>query len=310
MDKNKLQASLLLILLAFIWGSSFILIKKGLTAFTPGQVGSLRITITGLAFLPYVLLNTKRLKLEKFWFIIAFAVLEIGIPPYLYSIAQTHVDSGTAGILNSLVPLFTLLTGIMFFGLTFNVAKLGGVLLGLLGAVLLVFTRTGLDGSGFQLDFTNAFGLLIVLATLMYGLGTNILKKFLSDVSGMVTVAFSFVILSIPAGAYLVTTDVFSIDYAVPKNLYALLALITLALMGSGLAMYLFTIVTKKTSALFASFVTYLIPFVALVWGFLDGEPLNVMQFVCLLFILGGIYIANKGRLKKNKASSKQVLEQ
>lgn len=301
MDKNKLQASILLIALAFIWGSSFILIKKGLTAFTPGQVGSLRITITGLAFLPYVLLNLKRVKLDKLWYIMAFAFLEIGVPPYLYAIAQTHVESSTAGILNSLVPLFTLLTGILFFGLAFNAAKLAGVLIGLLGAVLLVFTRAGLGSGGFQLDFTNAFGLLIVLATLMYGTGNNVLKNYLSDVSGMVTVGFSFVVLSVPAGIYLVTTDIFQIDYSVPQNLYALLALMALALIGSGLAMYMYTVATHKTSALFASFVTYLIPFVALVWGFLDGELLSIMQFVCLLFILGGIYIANKGKLKKKK---------
>ncbi len=299
MDKNRTQASLLLILLAVIWGSSFILIKKGLTAFSPGQVGSLRITITGLVFLPYVLTHLKQLKMDKFKYVMAFAFLEIGIPPYLYAIAQTQVDSSTAGILNSLVPLFTLLTGFILFGLAFNWAKLAGVLIGLSGAVLLVFARTGLEQGGLQLDFTNVFGLLIVLATLMYGLGTNVLKSYLSDVPGLVTVGFSFVILSVPAGAYLLTTDIFHIDYSVPKNFYAILSIVTLSLMGSGLAMYLFTVVTKKTSALFASFVTYLIPFVALLWGFLDGEPLNIMQFICMLFILSGIYIANRGRLKK-----------
>ena len=299
MDKNKTQASVLLILLALIWGSSFILIKKSLAAFTPGQVGSLRISITGLVFLPYVLTHLKRFKWNKFRFIMAFALLEIGIPPFLYAIAQTHVESGTAGILSSMEPLFTLLMGFLLFGLAFNVAKLAGVLIGLSGAVLLVFTSSNLGQGGFRLDFTNVFGLLIVLAAVMYGVGTNVLKHFLSDVSDMIIVGFSFVTLAIPAFVYLLTTNVFTIDYSVPKNLYALLAITTLSLLGSGLAIYLFTIVTKKTSALFASFVTYLTPFMALTWGFLDGEPLNLMQFVSMVFILGGIYIANRDRFKK-----------
>ncbi len=128
---------MLLAVLSLIWGSSFILIKKGLIAFSPVQLGSLRILISGIVFLPYVLFNIKKIKISKLKYILLFALMEVGIPPYLFAIAQTAVDSSTAGILNSLVPLFTLFTGIVFFRLSFNISKLSGVLIGLMGAVLM-----------------------------------------------------------------------------------------------------------------------------------------------------------------------------
>lgn len=296
MKTDKWQSFVFLMILSVIWGSSFILIKKGLLAFHPGQVASLRIVISGLVFLPYVLLNLKKIPLEKMKYILAFGVLEIGIPPYLYSIAQTSIDSSTAGILNSLVPLFTLLTGFLFYRLAFSFAKLAGVLIGLVGAVLLVFARTNGAGSGLTLDFANAFGLLIVLATVMYGFGSNILKTHLQEVPGLATSAFSFVAMSIPAGIYLLTTDIFQVDMGVRQNYMSFLAISALSLFGSALAIYLFTLLVQKSNALFGSFVTYLIPFVALGWGFLDGEPLNFIQILCLISILGGIFIANEGR--------------
>ena len=121
--KVKANSVILLLILSLIWGTSFILIKKGLVAYSPGQVGSLRIMISGLIFLPYLIINYKKINFKVFKYIVAFAFLEIGAPPYLYSFAQTVVNSGTAGILNSLVPLFTLLTGFILFRIRTNFFK-------------------------------------------------------------------------------------------------------------------------------------------------------------------------------------------
>lgn len=296
MKTDKAQAIFLLLILTVIWGSSFILIKKGLTAFSPGQVGSLRIVISGLIFLPYLLFNLKKINPVKLKPIFWFGLAEIGIPPYLYSIAQTSVDSSTAGILNSLVPLFTLLIGVMFYGSRFDWGRIAGVMIGLAGAVFLVFSRTT-PGSGVAFDFSNALGLLIVLATVLYGFGGNLLQTSLRDVPGLMIAALSFVGMSIPAGIYLLFTDFAPFNLSVGTNLNAFLAISALSIFGSAVAIYLFSIVVKKSDALFASFVTYLIPFVALGWGVLDGESLNILHFICLICILLGIYLANK---KKN----------
>jgi drug/metabolite transporter (DMT)-like permease len=302
---SKWQAGFMLGFLSVIWGSSFILIKKGLLAFTPLQVGSLRIVIAGLVFLPYLLMTLKKIPLHKLKYILVFALLEVGLPPYLYSIAQTVVDSSTAGILNSLVPLFTLLTGILFFNTVFNLSRFTGVLIGLVGAVLLMFTRASLGGGGgFELDFSNVYGLLIVLATVMYGFGGNIYKNHFQDLPSVCIASVSFVSMSIPAGIYLFTTDVFSKNYSDPHTLKSFLGIAALSIIGSALAIYLFGKVIQKSDALFASFVTYFIPFVALLWGYLDGEPFNIMQPLCLLFILSGIFLANKPASRKNPVES------
>jgi len=293
MKNEKTLAIFLLMVLTLICGSSFILIKKGLTAFSPGQVGSLRIVISGIIFLPYVLLNLKKINPGKLMPIFWFGLTEIGIPPYLYSIAQTSIPSSTAGILNSLVPLFTLLIGVLFFHQRTDWARITGVFIGLAGAVFLVFSRTA-PGSGVALDFSNGLGLLIVFATILYGIGGNVLQKSLNDVPGVMIAALAFVGMSIPAGIYLSFTGSSPFDFSVSTNLHAFLAISALSVFGSALAIYLFSIVVKKSDALFASFVTYLIPFVALGWGVLDGESLNILHFICLLCILSGIYLANK----------------
>lgn len=295
MGKSKAQAVLLLAILSIIWGSSFILMKKGLTAYSPVQVASLRICIAGLVFLPYVLTHLK--KIQKLKFIILFALLEVGIPPYLYTIAQTKIDSSTAGILNSLVPLFTLLSGFVIYKINANLLKVVGVLIGLLGAVLLIFFDPSKSAS---FNLSNVLGLLVVLATLMYGIGGNILKEHLSEVPSVLITAVSFVSMSIPASILLFSTDIFSIPLSDSANLQALGAITILSLIGSALAIVLFNVLIKKSNALFGSFITYFIPFVAILWGALDNEPINYMHFLSVLIIISGIYIANKGMKDNN----------
>ena len=149
MKKDKLESIILLIILACIWGTSFILMKKGLVAFPAAQVASLRIVVSAIIFLPYALIKIRTVSFKQFKFIIIFALLEIGIPPFLYTFAQTKVDSATAGILNSLVPLFTLITGWLMFKLRFKTTQTIGVMLGLVGAVLLVFFKYETNSTGF-----------------------------------------------------------------------------------------------------------------------------------------------------------------
>ncbi len=297
MAKNKLKALLILILLSVIWGSSFILMKEGLKAYSPEVVAALRITIAAVVFLPYLLPRLRQITRLKY--ILIFALVEVGIPPFLYTFAQTVVDSSTAGILNSLVPLFTLITGAIIFGLRVTISKTAGVLIGLIGAVFLVLFR---PGSAHMIDFSYAFGFLIVLATFMYGLGGNILKEYLQDVSSMVIAATSFVCMGIPAGLFLLTTDVMSVPLSDPANLRAFAAIAILSIIGSALAIVLFNVVIKQSNALFASSVTYLIPFVAIFWGALDGEAIGYVHFISLVVILSGIYLSNKGTFDEQTA--------
>ena len=128
----------------------------------------------------------------------------------------------------------------------------------------------------------------------MYGIGGNVLKEKLQDVSSVLIAGLSFVCMGIPTVIYLLTTDFLSISLSNPANLQAFIAIATLSLIGSALAIMIFNVLIKKSNALFGSFVTYLIPFVAIFWGVLDGENINYKHFISLVVILSGIYIANR----------------
>jgi drug/metabolite transporter (DMT)-like permease len=294
MNKNKSESFLLLAILSIIWGSSFILMKKGMLTYSPSQVASMRVFFAGLVFVPIFIKQFRNIPWDKFWWILLFAVLELGIPPFLYTFAQTKVDSSSAGILNSLVPLFTLLTGIFMFKHRFHWLTTSGVFVGLLGAFLMTYFKSlSLDGT--SINIANSFGLLIVLATLMYGLAGNILKEHLSDIPSSLLTSVAFVSLAIPAGIYLFSTNFVDIPLSIPQNLSSLLYIILLSVFGSALAIFLFSKLIQRSNALFASFVTYLIPFVSLIWGWLDGEHISAIHILSLLIIFGGIYLANLG---------------
>ena len=301
MNKSRIESFIILAVLSLIWGSSFILMKKGLLAFDAVQVASLRIIFAGLVFVPFIIKNFRKIPWNKYGYIILFALLEVGIPPYLYTFAQTHVDSSSAGILNSLVPLFTLIAGFFFFRLRFHWVITAGVLTGLIGALLLTFFKMqGNHGASF--DLGNSWGLLIVLATFLYGMASNIIKEHLYNVSSSMLTAVAFVSLSVPAALILLTTNIFSVPFTNTVHIHALIAIIILSVFGSALAILIFSKLIHLSNALFASFVTYFIPFVSLLWGWLDNEKISPIHFSSLLVIFLGIYIANLGeKLQQNK---------
>lgn len=287
---DKLKSIVYLGILSLIWGTSFILIKKGLLAYPPDQVGELRVFIASLFFLPYIIKNYRKVNFSVYKYVFLFGLFEIGLPPYLYAFAQTVVSSSEAGILNSLVPLFTLLFGFFLFKVPTNFYKVSGVLLGLIGAILLIFFKSG-DFS--SVNFSNSLGLLIVLATLMYGFASNIIKEYLQNESGLMITGVAFVSMAIPSLIYLLFTDFLTVTVTNEEALNSLGALVILAFMSSAVAMVIFAKLIQISNALFASFVTYLIPFVSILWGIFDGEYISPMSIIALVMILGGIYLAN-----------------
>ena len=280
-------ALILLAVLSLIWGSSFILIKKGLEGFTAPQAGSLRILLAALVMLPVAWKRRRSLPMGSLKWIVLFGLLEVGLPPYLYTWAQTGISSGTAGVLNSLVPLFTLLVGWFFFGQSLGTARVLGVLLGLGGALVLMgWPREG--------SRTPWLGLLIVLATLLYALAGNILQRHLRDVPGLTIAAFAFVLMVPLALPVMLLAPGRGGLVGGAQQIQSLVALVLLAWLGSALAIHLFSLLIQAAGALLASFVTYFIPFVALLWGILDGEPLSWPAILALGLILLGVVLVNR----------------
>lgn len=284
---RSLAPLLLLLVLSLIWGSSFILIKKSLAGLSPLQTGSLRVLISALAFLPWIAVRRRHIPWRDMIPVMVFALCEVGIPPFLYAIAQTRVESSTAGILNSLVPLFTLITGAAFFAIKAARRDAAGVFLGLAGAVMLI------GGKGFAFRSTDLYGLLIVLATILYAFAGNLLQTRLSGISPVDISALAFVSMGIPALMVLIVEGFPVVSAATAPSLAAVTVL---SLVGSAMAIILFSRLVQLAGALLASFVTYLIPVVALAWAALDGEMIAAWQLVALSGILAGVALVTRAR--------------
>lgn len=278
-----------ILLLAFIWGSSFILMKKGLVAYSHNEVAALRMVIAFLCFLPFILYNIKKVD-KKYWkYLIIVGLFGNGIPAFLFTKAETGISSSLAGMLNSLVPLFTITLGVLFFKVPTNKLKFIGVFIGLIGAVMLI------TGNGFNIgESETSYSFYVIAATLCYAISVNTIKKHLQEVNSIVVSSFAFLFIGPPLLIYLFTTDFVYTTFNNPKATTALSYIFILSLFGTAFSLIIFNMLVKQTSALFASTVTYLIPVFAIMWGVLDGEFINLIQVLGIVVILVGIYFVNK----------------
>jgi len=280
----------LLIIIALIWGSSFILIKQGLKSFSPVQVGSLRIFISFLALIPFIFfIKLQQLETRDFKNLGLVALFGSGIPPFLFAFAQTKINSSVAGILNALVPLFTLLLGVFLFNTKINLLKILGVLIGLVGSVGLILFNS--DGS-FKGNYS--YTLLIILAGVCYATGANLLKHKLEHLKPVTITTVCFFFIGPLSGVAIFSSDFISIMKTGKEAWIALGYLTLLGVIGTAYALFLFNMLIQRTNALFASMVTYLIPMVAVAWGLLDNELLGTIQLLGLGIILMGIYLSSK----------------
>ncbi len=298
--KPGLSEWMALVLLMLIWGSSFILIKKGLVSFSSMELGALRISISFAVLVPFVFKRIKKVPLHKLKYFALAGVVGNGIPPFLFAIAQTRIDSYLAGVLNSLTPLFTLLAGVLFFGTKTRWLNVLGVIVGLVGAVgLLTAVHDPRLGNG------ALYGLIVVAATIFYAFNMNIIKKFLVGFDALTITSVVFTIIGIPAVIYLFAGTGFVETMAAgPKSWESLGYIAILAVFGTAKSMVVHNWLIRRTSALFASTVTYMMPIVSIFWGFIDGEAFLVIYLLWIALILAGVYMANRpsGLLKKLKS--------
>ncbi|QNL21948.1 DMT family transporter [Hyphobacterium sp. CCMP332] len=281
----------MLIILALIWGSSFILIKKGLIALNPLQIASLRVVSAGLVLLPWSVPNILKIPKERFRFIFLVGVIGNLIPAFLFAYSQQFIKSSLAGMLNGLTPLFTMLIGAMLFSDTISKGKFWGMLIGLIGSSALLFV-----GSEGQLGQFNTYALLVILATMCYGTGINIIKAKLQGVKSTFT-SSTALLFTVPFGLSYLLFDGFFIDVFTDKDvLISSFYILLLGIFGTGFAVMLFYKLVEISNPLMASSVTYLIPIIAVMWGVFDGEKLFLMHFISLAIIIFGVYLINRSK--------------
>ena len=287
MDNKNLKWIYLLIL-SFVWGSSYILIKKALIGLSPLQVGSLRTIISTVLLLAIGYSSLKSIPKDKWKWILITGLVSF-IPPFLFAYAQTEIDSALAAILNSLTPLATLLIGVGFYRFKIDSKQISGVIIGLIGSVLLMY-----QGSVINPDQNLLYVFFIIFASILYALQVNLLKVHLQDVSAVAITVGNFIFIFPLAVVIFFMSDYKQIDISNKDVKVALCCLIILSIVGTVFAKILFNKFVQIASPVFASSVTYILPIVALFWGLLDGEIFTLNQLFATLIILIGVYLANK----------------
>lgn len=295
---NKEQKKwMYLFILAIVWGSSFILIKKGLVGLSPLQLGSLR-TVISSVFIFMIGYTSLRTILSHQWkWIVLSGFIGTFLPAFLFAFAETEVDSGVVSILNALVPLNAILIGFAIFKITSTKIQILGVMLGFIGASMLIFNSMELNPNQNYL-----YAGFVILSTVMYGFNVNIIKHYLQEVKPIAIATGNFVAIFVPALLVLIFSDFFTAQTFENEVVFVSVGYVaTLAIFGTVMAKIIFNNLIQISSPVFASSVTYLMPIVALLWGLFDGELFSLDQGFASLLILCGIYLANK-KAKKNRS--------
>ena len=279
-----------LVILSLIWGSSFILIKKGLIGLTPLQLGALRIIISGIFIFIFGFHTLKNIKGEQWKWLIISGFIGTFFPAFLFAFAETEIDSAVASILNSLTPLNTILIGFSIFKIASSTRQIIGVIIGFIGTALLI-----LKGADLNPDQNYLYAGFVVMATIMYGTNVNIIKKHLQEVKAITIAVGNFAAIMIPAVIVLFSTDfVEKASFQNETFIKSVGYVIILSAFGTAMAKVLFNKLVQMSTPVFASSVTYSMPVIALMWGIIDGEGFSVLQGLATVLILLGIYMANK----------------
>jgi drug/metabolite transporter (DMT)-like permease len=286
----KTQTWISFIVLTIAWGSSFMLVKRGLQSYSPWQVASIRLTAAMTVFLPFAIRYFKEIPKAQLPYIFLSGLLSMCIPAFLFCAAQVGLSSSIVSILNALTPAFTFIVGVFFYHQKSKMMQIVGLTIGFIGSALLIF----INPKG---EITlNYYAFYVVAATVCYGINVNMVKRFLPDVKALHLTSVAVTVSGVLALPYLLSTDWFTIFNTAPKGKESFFAAVALGVISTAFAQFIFNRMLQFSTAVFASSITYFIPIVAVMWGVLDGEILLPLHFLGMAFIIGGILILNKFR--------------
>lgn len=281
--ERKIWHWLVVATLSLIWGTSYILMKKGLESFSTFQIASLRMFISFICLLPITIKNIHRINKNNILSLFIIGMLGNGIPAFLFPLAETKIASSLAGMLNSLSPVFTLIIGIIIYKRKAIKSQIAGVIIGLVGAAGLLY-----DGS-----FTfNYYGIYVIIATILYGASANEVSR-VKDLNGIQISALSFSVISPFAIVYLIFSD-FTAALHTENVLRNFGCIAVLAIFGSAISIVLFYLLIRDTTPVFASTITYIIPIVATLWGIIDDERITYTMILSAGVIFAGVFSINR----------------
>jgi len=287
MAKQNFTNWLLFIVLSLVWGSSFILMKTSAEHLNGLQIGAIRIFAAGISFLPWAIFHISKIPLRKIGIVALTGLFGNFLPALLFASAiKGNGESSLASILNSLTPLFVVVIGVLFFKSKVQGRKIAGVLIGFMGLVILSLLRGPVSANDYGV-------LLILIATVGYGITVNLVGNYLKGMDGFKIASVSLAIMAIPAAMIMWQQNVFAIVRYDETARWSIAIACLLGLVGSAIATGLYYVLIQRAGGLFASLVTYAIPVVAMFWGLLADEHITAIQIACLAIILAGVYIAS-----------------
>ncbi|GIR22430.1 MAG: permease [Flavobacteriales bacterium] len=291
----KLNKWFYLIALSLIWGSSFILIKKALVGLEASQLGSLRIIFSSIFIFLIAWKNIFSIKKIEWKWITISAFLGSFFPAFLFAFAEKEIDSSVASIINSIVPLNTLILGMIIFKIESTKRQIIGVLVGFFGTYLLI-------SSGLKLnpDQNYNYAGLVILCSFLYALNVNIIKKYLQHLSALTITVGHFTAIILPAVLVFLFSDFEFSSLEKDEVKTSIFYVFILALFGTALAKIIFNKLIKISSPVFASSVTYSMLIVSIFWGIVDGEKFSIHQLIATLIIVFGVILTNKKSNIKN----------
>ncbi len=290
--------------LGLIWGTSFLWIKIAIVDISPLVLVGFRTLFASIGLLAIVLFNRKKMPnreelRKKIPVFIVLALTNISIPWALISWGEQYVDSGIASILNSAMPLFTIIIApLMLKDERITLPKVGGLMTGFIGVVILMFPSI----HGGWTD--NLLGqAACLLATVFYAFAAVYGCK---KSAGLPPEMQSFLQLSI--GSAVIWVAIFSIEGvpALPTKTITWVALLWLGLLCSCIAYIFYFYLLHKVGPTSVSMVTYIPPLIGVLLGitFL-GETFYWQSILGALLILSGIFLVNL----KSKASRLEPAE-
>lgn len=281
-----------LLLLALLWGGSFLLMRIAAPALGPVWLIEWRVLIAGLALLPIL---TQAGLLKELWHhwrsLFIVGCLNSAIPFVLLSFATLSLPAGLTSIFNATAPLFGMVIAFFWLKEPLTVQRITGLILGFAGVVVLVGVKSVTVTPGFLLAVGAALG-----GALMYAIAAPFAKQRLSGISPMVVTTGS----QLGAAAFLIPAMPFTVPVAVPTFTIVVVVLI-LALICTALAYLLYFRLIRNVGSTNALMVTYLVPVFAMMWGFLVlQEPITASMATGAALILLGTAIAN-GTLSRSR---------
>jgi drug/metabolite transporter (DMT)-like permease len=288
-----------LIGLSLIWGTSFLFIKVLVSTVAPAAVVFGRSFFGALILFVIFLYTKKKLQFQKRpWLKILFvALMNNAIPWLLICSSEMKLTSSMASIINATTPIWTLIIGFIFFSSRLRLSQWIGIIVGFAGIFILSDLKFGDLQSGNTIGIIEMSG-----ATICYGLGAQLSKRYLSQLSIIETSFFTLVISTLISFIMMLVLAPQSLP--ILFNVHLLVPFIGLGALGSGIAYLLYYYLVKEGSPEFASLVTYLVPVSAIIWGtFLLKEQIHFSMIIGLLVIFSGVYISSLKSKRKSNAN-------